>query len=172
MRISDWSSACALPIYPQIIANFGLALATTIAGLALRILFTQMREDPVEIEREARRDLAEATSRLKAELDTSVIELSSFRRATAQSLAEGMEEMAGKSAEILTAQGDRMTALVEKLVVKLDEGFSALGKDRKDLKEASRNTVKAVARLVERVDANNIPSAPFAAKLTPDRTSV
>src|SRR3546814_17959688 len=122
MRISDWSSACALPIYPQIIANFGLALATTIAGLALRILFTQMREDPVEIEREARRDLAEATSRLKAELDTSVIELSSFRRATAPSLAEGMAAMAGQSAEILTAPGDSMTARGGQLGGQLEEG--------------------------------------------------
>lgn len=32
-----------------IIANFGVALASTIVGIALRVLLSQMREDPVEV---------------------------------------------------------------------------------------------------------------------------
>lgn len=45
----------------EIITNFGIAIFTTIFGLAGRVLFNQMRQDPVEYEREARYSLAEAS---------------------------------------------------------------------------------------------------------------
>ncbi len=38
----------------QIVQNFGIAIASTIAGIALRIFFNQMRRDPVEVEATAR----------------------------------------------------------------------------------------------------------------------
>jgi hypothetical protein len=34
-----------------IVTNFGVAIASTIFGVALRVLFNQMRQDPVEVER-------------------------------------------------------------------------------------------------------------------------
>ena len=142
----------------KIIGNFGLALATTIVGLGLRVLFTQMREDPVEIEREARLVLGEAVSRLKAELDTSVIELNSFRRATVQSLTEGMAEISTKSNTVLEAHTTRLTKLVEKVVESLDEGFSTLKENQKEQTAAWRRTVNAVDQLVQRVEAINVPS--------------
>ena len=33
----------------QIVQNFGIAIASTIAGITLRIMFNQMRRDPVEV---------------------------------------------------------------------------------------------------------------------------
>ena len=131
---------------PKIIANFGLALATTIFGLALRVFFNQMREDPAEIEREARLGLGEAVSRLKAELDTSVIELNSFRRAMAQSLTEGMAEISDKSNTVLETHAARLTGLVEQVAEKLDEGFSTLKENQKELNVASRIWLKNARR--------------------------
>ena len=151
----------------KIIGNFGVALATTIVGLALRVLFNQMREDPVEIEREARLDLGEAVSRLKAELDTSVIELNSFRRATAQSLAEGMAEISDKSNTILESHSARLTDLVEQVTEKLDKGFSTLKENQKELNAASRRTVNAVDRLAQRVEEISVPSDLIERKVAP-----
>src|SRR5262245_21337039 len=34
-----------------IVTNFGVAIASTILGVALRVVFNQMRQDPVEVER-------------------------------------------------------------------------------------------------------------------------
>ena len=69
------SLAYALHVYSpdgsgatEIITNFGIAVFTTILGLAGRVLFSQMREDPEEYEREARLSLAEASSELRAQL--------------------------------------------------------------------------------------------------------
>ena len=151
----------------KIIENFGVALATTIVGLALRVLFNQMREDPVEIEREARLDLGEAVSRLKAELDTSVIELNSFRRATAQSLSEGMAEISEKSNAVLETHAARLSGLVEQVVEKLDEGFSTLKENQKEMNAASRKTVNTVDRLAQRVEAISVPSDLIERKLAP-----
>ena len=51
----------------QIVQNFGIAIASTIAGIALRIFFNQMRRDPVEVEHVARLELAEASRKVKRE---------------------------------------------------------------------------------------------------------
>ena len=151
----------------KIIGNFGVALATTIVGLALRVAFNQMRKDPVEIEREARLELGEAVSRLKAELDTSVIELNSFRRATTQSLAEGMAEISDKSNTILETHAARLTGLVEQEAKRLGEGFSILNENQQKFNAASRRTADAVDQLTQRVEAISVPSDLIERKLAP-----
>src|ERR1700731_5343890 len=77
----------------QIVQNFGIAIASTIAGITLRILFHQMRRDPIEVEATARLELAAASRKVRRELESTVIEFGSFRRATQQSLADAVEEI-------------------------------------------------------------------------------
>ena len=76
----------------QIVQNFGIAIASTIAGITLRILFNQMRRDPVEIEATARMELAEASRRVKRELESVIMEFGYFRRATQQSVTDAVDE--------------------------------------------------------------------------------
>lgn len=80
-----------------IVTNFGVAVSSTILGVALRVIFNQMRQDPLEVERSARLELAEAARRVRQELDGTVFELSGFRRATQQSLSDGLIEVKIKS---------------------------------------------------------------------------
>jgi hypothetical protein len=77
----------------QIVQNFGMALATTIVGLALRVLFNQMRQNLVQIEKESRIELAEAASALRAELLGTVASMNDFRRITEQAMAEAFLEL-------------------------------------------------------------------------------
>ena len=53
----------------QIIGNFGVALGSTIAGIFLRVLLHQMRVDPADLENMTRIELADASKRVKAQLD-------------------------------------------------------------------------------------------------------
>jgi hypothetical protein len=76
----------------QIVQNFGIAIASTIAGITLRILFNQMRRDPVEVEATARMELAEASRRVKRELESVIMEFGYFRRATQQSVTDALDE--------------------------------------------------------------------------------
>ncbi|MAM09151.1 MAG: hypothetical protein CML23_01545 [Rhizobiaceae bacterium] len=78
----------------QIVQNFGIAVSSTICGIALRIFFNQMRRDPIDIERSARHELAEMTRRVRSELDTSAREFSNYRRTSNQMLVEGFDEIA------------------------------------------------------------------------------
>lgn len=82
----------------EIVSNFGVAVTSTICGIAFRILFNQMRRDPVDIERSVRHELAEMTRRVRSELDSSAREFSSYRRTSSQMLVEGFEEI-GEQAE-------------------------------------------------------------------------
>jgi len=82
----------------DIVRNFGIAVTSTICGIALRILFNQMRRDPLDIERSVRHELAEMTRRVRSELDSSSREFSSYRRSSSQMLVEGFEEI-GRQAE-------------------------------------------------------------------------
>ena len=77
----------------QIVQNFGVAIASTICGIALRIFFNQMRRDPIEVEYSARLELAEASRKVKRELEGTALEFSYFRRATQQSIADALDEV-------------------------------------------------------------------------------
>jgi hypothetical protein len=77
----------------QIVQNFGIAIASTIAGITLRIMFNQMRRDPIETEAASRLELAEASRRVRRELESSILEFGYFRRVTQQSITDTMDEV-------------------------------------------------------------------------------
>src|SRR3984957_5217452 len=76
----------------QIVQNFGIAIGSTIAGITLRIFFNQMRRDPIEVEAASRLELAEASRRVKRELESSILEFGYFRRMTQQSITDALDE--------------------------------------------------------------------------------
>jgi hypothetical protein len=77
----------------EIVVNFGVAVASTIAGIVLRILFNLVRRDPVEVEHVARLELADASRRVRLELEDILMELAHFRRTNQQMLEEGFHEI-------------------------------------------------------------------------------
>jgi ElaB/YqjD/DUF883 family membrane-anchored ribosome-binding protein len=101
----------------QIVQNFGIAIASTIAGITLRILFNQMRRDPVEVEATARLELAEASRRVRRELESAILEFGYFRRMTQQSIGDALDELRdsiGKARDQLTAEIKGFAARAEK----------------------------------------------------------
>ena len=81
----------------EIITNFGIALFTTIAGMAGRVIMNQMREDIVDIETSARVELSDAAKKLRSELMRSIEDINQLRLSTRQS----MEESKRQSVEII-----------------------------------------------------------------------
>src|SRR5260221_167769 len=84
-----------------IVSNFGIALATTIVGVVFRVWLHQMREDPLELEREARSEITDAVSRLRAEIDQAVREFNHFNRTLQQSAKEAIEAQGHIALEML-----------------------------------------------------------------------
>lgn len=122
----------------DIIQNFGVAVGSTIAGVALRVLFHQMRQDPEDVEGAARLELAEASRRVRRELDASVRDFASFRRATQQQISEGFIEV-HHSLETVT----------KRLPVTFDE----LAKNAsRPIEEVSENSSSALASLAKTIN--------------------
>lgn len=122
-----------------IVQNFGIAIASTIAGIALRILFHQMRRDPVEVEATARLELADASRRVKRELEGTVLEFAYFRRMTLQSMTDGIDEMKAMLADMRQSMGDELDQMA--------------GNISKPLEETSRRSGDTVEALAERISA-------------------
>lgn len=133
----------------EIVKNFGIAISTTIVGVALRVIFQQMRQDPLEVERTARLELAEAARKVRVELDETVLHFSNFRRTVVQSavdgeadvrervekdlknIATGLKDLPDRVAEALTnantQAGTKLEELSDSLAKKIETSTTRLG---------------------------------------------
>jgi ElaB/YqjD/DUF883 family membrane-anchored ribosome-binding protein len=126
----------------QIVQNFGIAIGSTIAGISLRIFFNQMRRDPVEVEHAARLELADASRKVRRELESTVLEFGYFRRATQQSITDAVEEVN----RLLKEAKDR-------IIDHLDEFATDFNKPLQDASKKSGETVEQLnARISETLE--------------------
>lgn len=104
----------------KIVTNFGIAISSTIVGIAFRVLFNQLRQDPMEVERTARLELADAARAVKNELDATVFEMASFRRAAQQSFDESLHEFKQYAERILHTVFEGLEKLPQRSVAPLE----------------------------------------------------
>jgi ElaB/YqjD/DUF883 family membrane-anchored ribosome-binding protein len=171
----------------QIVQNFGIAIASTIAGITLRILFNQMRRDPVEVEATARLELAEASRRVKRELDSTVLEFSHFRRMTQQSIGDALDEMketlgearlqlaseikqvaatAGKPLEDASRKsGESLDSLNVRIVETLKAVSERLAREGNELSRSTATIVLAIDDVATRLTALRTPDQIIEIKL-------
>lgn len=142
----------------DVVRNFGVAISSTIAGISLRILFNQMRRDPVDIEKAVRYDLAEMTRRVRTELDTSAMEFSSYRRTSHQMLVEGFEEIARQAEK----SGDAVRASIESMAMQAtksiqeasDKLTSTLESTHKQISDHAARNAAMVADMSEQLQGS------------------
>jgi hypothetical protein len=106
----------------EIVQNFGIAIGSTIAGIGLRVIFNQMRRDPVEVEQRMRLELAEAARRVRRELDSSVVEFGYFRRNAQQAAADSFGHMTERFDDIVA----KLLASLEEVTAKLSAPVEAV----------------------------------------------
>ncbi|MBO6950200.1 MAG: hypothetical protein JJ855_19695 [Rhodospirillales bacterium] len=141
-----------------IVSNFGVALASTILGVLLRVLFSQMREDPVEVEEQSRYELAQASSMLKEELYASVQDMKSFRVLLQQSIAESFDEVNEKSKESILRAAEELSEAARNINQEIADRNEQLGErfDRfNDLTQRSVASLEALVESMERVRPPN-----------------
>ena len=129
----------------EIIQNFGVAVATTIAGIIFRILFNLARRDPVEVEHIARIELSDASRKVRRELDTILIEMAHFRRTNQQMLSEGFEEI---RAEVLKT-AENATAAIDRTAAEADQRDAARNDIAAELAETAALLASVNASLAE-----------------------
>jgi hypothetical protein len=129
----------------EIVQNFGIAIGSTIAGIGLRVLFNQMRRDPVEIERTMRLELAEAARRVRRELDASVVEFGYFRRTAQQSAADSFAQMTERFDDIVAKLLTSLEAVTAKLAVPVEAATRLLEAATGDVAKNMSATLEASA---------------------------
>ncbi|HRC59614.1 MAG TPA: hypothetical protein PLD53_01525 [Candidatus Propionivibrio aalborgensis] len=150
-----------------IISNFGIALVTTIVGLALRVLFSQLREDPVEYEREARYELSEAVRHLKTELDESVLDFNSFRRSLQQSLQEGTDEMLVASKNLLNEHSQQFVHVTQRFVTVFDQSIATFAHESARANIGIAGVATELASLITRINEIEAPKDLVKHKIEP-----
>lgn len=140
-----------------LIHDFGIALVSTIVGVAARLLLNQFRTDPVEIEREARLDLAETAQKLRSQLQQSVVEFQNYQISLQQSLREAMMATSEQTEKSLESTTDRFEAVSTALLDRIDHLFEAHEANASKLTQASGRTVDALESLVRRIEEVEAP---------------
>ncbi|MGH7878359.1 MAG: hypothetical protein ACREQD_02565 [Candidatus Binataceae bacterium] len=108
LRLFGNRSASQIDLIDELIANFGIAILTTIVGLALRVVLYKWRGDELEEpELKSKIDLAQASGELKAQLLSAIEDMNGFRLGLSQSMTELVKDATGKiSAAIQEGLGD------------------------------------------------------------------
>jgi hypothetical protein len=151
----------------EIITNFGIAIFTTIMGLALRVLFNQMREDPVEYEKEARYSLAEASRTLRAELADVSTEMSSFKRKIIQITEEGVTDIAESAKASMRESVVEFSGVAKSVAEKIEGAFSSFNEHSNHLNEIASKNVEALEVLFARIEKIDVSPELITAKLEP-----
>lgn len=149
----------------EIVRNFGIALATTIVGLAGRVLLAQLRQAPAETEAITRRSLTEAARELRDELRMIINDMKVFRLEVAQQASEGVEKVTSETIARLTAAADQFSQASTSIMGRLDATFGEFGDNAKALARSSRQMVTSAEKLTARLDAIEAPPDILSAKL-------
>lgn len=130
----------------EIVRNFGIAVGSTIAGVALRVLFHQMRHDPEDIEAASRMALSESSRRVKRELDATVREMATFRRLSEQQTREGFLEIQTNVDRISDKLVNTVDTLQQRYQRALNDNASKSTMTLTNLARASSDTLGTTAR--------------------------
>ena len=96
----------------QIVSDFGVALFSTIAGIAARVALMQIRRDADDADDESRNDFAAISAQLRDSLRASVADAEAFRARMRDTLAREMEAVVHENAEAMRSIGDETSRLV------------------------------------------------------------
>ena len=103
----------------SILSNFGVALASTIAGIFLRVILHQIRVDPADVESMTRIELAEAAKRVKGTLDSVTVDMGRFhdeiRQRTDDVVADVLQKVQSLLGDFSTAVGTASSEVIAQI---------------------------------------------------------
>lgn len=137
----------------QIVANFGLALGSTITGILLRVLINQARRDVLETEQDARMALAEAVVRLRTHIDDAVLALGSFCRSVQQVTAEQIGVAAKETTAVLEQSVVRVGDTSQAAMQQIDQAFAEFHEHASRINATTAQTAVAMGHMLAAIDS-------------------
>lgn len=136
-----------------ILRNFGIAIATTIVGLGLRVFLSQFREDPDDLEFESRAALAETVRKLRGTLDVSIAEMQGFASGARQAMSEVQETANTSTIDTLARAVQRFEASADDMGKRFEATSSAFEARVGAFDHSVGQIVSAVESLTERISS-------------------
>jgi len=137
----------------QIVANFGLALGSTITGILLRVLINQARRDVLETEQDARMALADAVVRLRTEIDDAVLAMGAFCRAAQQIAGEQIGTAAKETAGVLERSVARVGDTSQAAIRQIDTAFGQFHDHAAQLNATAGATADAMSQMLATIES-------------------
>jgi methyl-accepting chemotaxis protein len=137
----------------QIVANFGLALGSTITGILLRVLINQARRDVLETEQDARMALADAVVRLRTEIDDAVLAMGAFCRAAQQIAGEQIGTAAKETAGVLERSVARVGDTSQAAIRQIDAAFGQFHDHAAQLNATAGSTADAMSQMLSTIES-------------------
>ncbi len=140
-----------------LIASFGVSLFSTVAGIALRVVFLQMRPDGETADAQLERETQHLAARLRDQLAAAVLEFETFRMRT-QTQLDAQLDHGGRVAQQVGQLVDRIGAVVvppDLLTAKFDQigrRVETLVNALEDAAEADYQRQRSLAGVVEHLD--------------------
>jgi hypothetical protein len=133
-----------------LIGGFGIALFSTIVGVAGRVLLLQMRTEVEDIEELVRRDLIDQAGKLRGQLSAAVHDLEIFRLGVQHSLEQRLNEAFAAHEASLEQQLRKLDSLTEEVTENIQKSFRANETSSANLREAATESADALRALVKR----------------------
>ena len=129
-------------ILRDIISGFGIALSSTIVGIALRVWFFQQRTDLLARDRETRIDIQKTAREFRTALAQSAVSLKQFTTESVQLTAERDYSLRQSTDELIKQQLDAS----KQIISELDE---IVAKHRSSLEANAENIAETVERTLQ-----------------------
>lgn len=141
----------------SLIGSFGVALFSTILGIAGRVTFTQMRTEVEDIEERERKNLLEAAALLRGQLGAAARDLESFRTGVQQAVHERLSESADAFSKMTVIQVDQIKHTVASTIGSVEAAFAAHETAAASLAYLADKVSGSVDDLVRRIEAVHVP---------------
>jgi hypothetical protein len=157
MQIESAAQAQRGALIETLLASFGVALSSTILGIALRVFFLQMRQEFDDLEEQLRQDLNKRALDLKDQMLFAVTELESFRLRTQQVLEERLAQATDKYAEHAARQTVEVGRIATQMQDRIEQTFRRHQANAEALAHTTEELVASGAALVARVQGIDVP---------------
>ncbi|MGI8839552.1 MAG: hypothetical protein ACR2F8_02005 [Caulobacteraceae bacterium] len=137
----------------SILRNFGIAIFTTIVGVGLRVFVGQFREDPEDIEYEAKAALSDSVRHMRAELDLSVAQLRGFADGMKQVVADFTDKATQSTAQALDGAVARFGSAADAMGQRFGETADTFARRVEAFDASLERVVVALEGLMERLAA-------------------
>lgn len=149
----------------EIVSNFGIALASTICGIFLRVILHQMRIDPVDVENMTRIELSEATTRVRSILGTLTADVALFHKEMHQRLSDAVEDFTLTYRRTTEAYQQGMSEATHKMLAAAEEHETGIIQRGTALMKLAESTAESALLAADRLKAIEPPPANFAIRL-------